>query len=132
MIDIMEGLHIYVPKSSVTVNENEKSYTDEVLYPICIGGDQLSVSRYSDVKRATRPFLRGMGVARETTPGTPSRCSNSTWRPLVGFALSFFSYVSSHIRILPNGKPSQGTSGTIRNLISTTPPLLNLNSKRSK
>ena len=50
MIDIMVEFHKYVPvkqsSSTVMVNNVEHTMMKERLYPICLGGDQLSVARY--------------------------------------------------------------------------------------
>jgi L1 cell adhesion molecule like protein len=50
MIEIMDCLHKYVPslvsESTVAVNNEEREVKDELLYPICFGGDQMSASRY--------------------------------------------------------------------------------------
>lgn len=49
MIDIMDELHKYVPKvvstTSTIVNNKLHHNESEKLYPICLGGDQLSVAR---------------------------------------------------------------------------------------
>lgn len=49
MLDIMDELHKYVPKvvstASTTVNDTVHLTESEKLYPICLGGDQLSVAR---------------------------------------------------------------------------------------
>lgn len=58
MIDIVEGLHKYVPKA--TQDENNSSTTDEMLYPICIRGDQLSVSRYRGSAQIWSKRLEGL------------------------------------------------------------------------
>ena len=63
MIDVMVDLHKYVPTrsstSSITLNGNQHIVTKEEIYPICLGGDQMSVARY-----------RGSSVIRRnsTTP----------------------------------------------------------------
>lgn len=50
MIDIMINLHKYVLSATATqvsaVNGNEHSYNNDVLYPLCLGGDQMSAARY--------------------------------------------------------------------------------------
>jgi L1 cell adhesion molecule like protein len=50
MIDIMSSLHKYVPSKvktdPITLNNTTHNVIDEQLYPICFGGDQLSVARY--------------------------------------------------------------------------------------
>ena len=62
----MEGLHKYVPSSvstsSVVVNGAEHMLENEVLYPICFGGDQMSVARY-----------RGSAVIRNNSTSASKR-----------------------------------------------------------
>ena len=43
MIDIMSYLHKYVP---CTLEIQDQCSSKEKLYPLCFGGDQLSVARY--------------------------------------------------------------------------------------
>ena len=48
--DVMVDLHKYVPTrrstSSITLNGNQHTVTKEQIYPICLGGDQMSVAMY--------------------------------------------------------------------------------------
>ena len=54
MVLVMEELHKYVPMNvhvkKVQFEGKEVTEEEQQLYPLCVGGDQLSVARYGEQK----------------------------------------------------------------------------------